>query len=109
MRRTTARLVELILSALFGALLFSSQVALAALPNIEIVSLLIIVWTRVFRTGAQKDIHEKDVEYLNRSRAAADYCAARLGWHSLECVQEGGMRSIEEIHNEIMETLKELF
>ena len=52
MRRTTARLVELILSALFGALLFSSQVALAALPNIEIVSLLIIVWTRVFRTGA---------------------------------------------------------
>ncbi|MBR6708443.1 MAG: hypothetical protein IKL84_02055 [Clostridia bacterium] len=52
MRRTTARLVELILSALFGALLFSSHVALAALPNIEIVSLLIIVWTRVFRTGA---------------------------------------------------------
>lgn len=58
---------------------------------------------------AKKDIHEKDVEYLNRSRAAADYCAARLGWHSLECVQEGGMRSIEEIHEEIMKTLEGLF
>lgn len=46
------RLVSLVLSAMFGALLFISQVVMAGLPNIELVSLLIIVWTRVFRSGA---------------------------------------------------------
>ncbi|MBE6576237.1 MAG: hypothetical protein E7654_08210 [Ruminococcaceae bacterium] len=46
------RLLTLVLGALFGALLHISQVVLAGLPNIELVSLLIIVWTRVFRWWA---------------------------------------------------------
>ena len=46
------RLVSLVLGAMFGAMLFISQVVMAGLPNIELVSLLIIVWTRVFRGGA---------------------------------------------------------
>ena len=46
------RLLTLVLGALFGALLHISQIVLAGLPNIELVSLLIIVWTRVFRWGA---------------------------------------------------------
>lgn len=46
------RLLTLVLGALFGALLHISQVILAGLPNIELVSLLVIVWTRVFRWGA---------------------------------------------------------
>ena len=43
--RTNLR--ELILYGLLGALLFGVQVALAALPNIELVSTLIIVYTLV--------------------------------------------------------------
>ncbi len=43
------RILRLVLGALFGALLFASQVALAPLPNIEVVTLFIIVWTRVVR------------------------------------------------------------
>lgn len=46
------RLLALVLGALFGALLHISQIVLAGLPNIELISLLIIVWTRVFRWGA---------------------------------------------------------
>lgn len=50
--RTYARTLYMVLGALFGALLFVSQIIAASLPNIELVSLLIIVWTRVYRFGA---------------------------------------------------------
>lgn len=50
----------------------------------------------------KKDIHEKNVAYLNRCRAAADYCAEKLGWKTIECAHDGEMRSIEDIRKEIM-------
>ena len=50
--RTYARTLYIVLGALFGALLFVSQIIAASLPNIELVSLFIIVWTRVYRYGA---------------------------------------------------------
>ena len=53
----------------------------------------------------KKDIHERDVAYLKRSRIAADYCAKKLGWITIECVNENGMRTIEEIAFEIAEKL----
>ena len=48
----SSRTLYIVLGALFGALLFVSQVIAASLPNIELVSLLILVWTRVYRYGA---------------------------------------------------------
>lgn len=51
---------------------------------------------------SKKDIHEGDIEYLRRSQKAAAYCAQKLGWKTVECVQDGKMRTIEDIHNEIM-------
>ena len=50
--RIAARIAYITLGAMLGALLLVSQLVLAGLPNIELVSLLIIVWTRVYRTGA---------------------------------------------------------
>ncbi len=50
---------------------------------------------------SKKDLHEKDLAYLARSRAAAEYCAAHLGWQTVACAKEGAMRSIEEIHAEL--------
>ena len=47
----------------------------------------------------KKDVHEKDVEYLNRR--AAEFCAAHLGWGSVRCDVGGQMRSIEEIGEEV--------
>ena len=51
---------------------------------------------------AKKDIHEANLEYLRRSRTAADYCAKALGWHTVECIEQDKMRSIEEIHSEVL-------
>ena len=51
-KKIAARIAYITLGAMLGALLFVAQIALAGLPNIEAVSLLIIVWTQVYRTGA---------------------------------------------------------
>ena len=47
-----AKLIEIILLTLFGVLMYISQVIMAPLPNIEIVSLLIIIITRKFGVKA---------------------------------------------------------
>ena len=50
----------------------------------------------------KKDIHEANAAFMARSRKAADYCAERYGWATVECCENGNMRSIEDIHREIM-------
>lgn len=50
---------------------------------------------------SKKDIHERDTEYLRRSRLSADYCAKELGWKIIECTSDGEMRSIDDIFTEI--------
>ena len=55
---------------------------------------------------AKKDIHEKDREYLARSRRAADYCAQRLGWHTLECAPQGRMLPPEAIAGQVRQILE---
>lgn len=50
---------------------------------------------------SKKDVHERDLEYLARSRRAAEYCAAHLGWHTVHCTQGEAMRTIEEIQAEV--------
>ena len=53
----------------------------------------------------KKDIHERDLDYLKRSRRAADYCAKKLGWVTVECIKNGAMRSIDEIAAEVVEKI----
>ena len=55
---------------------------------------------------SKKDIHEKDLEYLARSRAAAEYCAGAYGWKTVECVQNGQMQSVEAISEAVLQALK---
>lgn len=55
----------------------------------------------------KKDIHEKDVEYLARSQRAAKYCADKLGWARVACCQDNAMRSIEQIHLDVLRVVKE--
>ena len=50
---------------------------------------------------SKKDVHEKDVECLARSRNAAEFCAAHLGWETVHCTQGDAMRSIEDIQSEV--------
>ena len=51
---------------------------------------------------AKKDIHERDLAYLKHSREAAQYCAEKLGWLTVDCCRDGQMLPIEEIHKRIM-------
>ena len=54
---------------------------------------------------AKKDIHERNVQYLQRSAKAAAYCCRKLGWKKISCTAEGKMRTIEDISAEIRQTL----
>ena len=56
----------------------------------------------------KKDIHESNMDYLRRSRQAADYCCGKLNWRRVECARGGEMRSIEEIHKEIMDVIRSI-
>lgn len=56
---------------------------------------------------SKKDVHEKDTEYLQRSRRAAEYCAARLGWRTVECTRADGMRPIGSIADEVYELARQ--
>ena len=55
---------------------------------------------------AKKDIHEANLAYLKRSRQAADFCAKTLGWSVIECTDGSSMKSIDEIHKEILQTIQ---
>ena len=56
----------------------------------------------------KEDIHEKDHEYLERCRKAAEYCAEKLGWVTVECTDQGKMKRIDEIQRDIMEKAREI-
>ena len=55
---------------------------------------------------SKKDIHEKDVEYLNNCRKSALYSAEKLDWKVVKCSQNGNVRSIEDISYEIITILE---
>jgi len=52
-------------------------------------------------TNTHADIHEKDMDYLATCRAAGKAAAEFYGWTVIDCVKDGAMRSIEDIHEEI--------
>lgn len=53
-------------------------------------------------THTHADIHEVDEDYLRRCHAAARAAAAFYGWERVACVdEEGRLRSIEDLHEEI--------
>ena len=52
-------------------------------------------------TNTHADIHEQDLTYLATCRRTGKAAAEYYGWTVIECVQDGVMRSIESIHEEI--------
>ena len=50
----------------------------------------------------KKDIHEKNMEYLQHSRQAGQYCAQALGWKRVACTEGGRMRAKEDIHKDVL-------
>ena len=52
-------------------------------------------------TNTTADIHEQDNDYLATCRRTGRTAAKHYGWNVIQCVENGQMRSIEDIHNEI--------
>lgn len=52
-------------------------------------------------THTHADIHEQDMQYLATCRRTGKAAADYYGWTIVQCVRDGQMRSIEDIHEEI--------
>ena len=52
-------------------------------------------------TNTHADIHEQDMDYLATCRRTGKAAAEFYGWTVIQCVKDGAMRSIEDIHEEI--------
>lgn len=56
----------------------------------------------------KKDIHEKDVAFLNQCRSSAMYAAEKCGWKIIKCFDGEKPLSVEQIHQMIINKVKEL-
>lgn len=52
-------------------------------------------------TNTQADIHEQNMDYLRLCRTTGLHAAQYYGWTIIGCSENGKMRTIEDIHNEI--------
>ena len=57
---------------------------------------------------SKKDIHEKNLAFLLHCRECALFAAKKLGWKVLNCADGDTLRTIEDIHNEIINELEDL-
>lgn len=55
----------------------------------------------------QKDIHESNLNFLKNCKKAAEYVGGAQGWDKIECAENGVMRSVDDIHKDIVDVLKE--
>jgi len=58
-------------------------------------------------TNTSADIHEQDMQYLATCRECGRAAADFYGWHVIQCVRDGQMRTIEDIHQEIYSAVKQ--
>lgn len=60
-----------------------------------------------FTGKEEKDIHERDEDYLNISYKNAVDIAEKYNWIKINCIKLGKIKDINEIHEEIYKVLKE--
>lgn len=69
----------------------------------------ILISSRYNGDETKKDIHESDINYLNRCRRAALFTARYSGWDIVNCAKDGRPRAIDEISAEILAIVKTLY
>ena len=100
----------------FGSWLLDYEFSLLGLPSPDGVVYLCLppssssalVQKRCDDTGAVKDIHENNTKHLEDSYKAALYASDRYGWNRVDCVCDGKLRTIEDIHGQVAEIVKEI-
>ncbi len=66
-----------------------------------------LIFSRYAGDETKKDIHEKDFSYLLRCRESAVWACEHLLWTVIACSENGEMRTIEDISDEIFCKIKE--
>lgn len=61
-----------------------------------------------FSGGSEKDIHERNAEYLKVSYDNAVYVAEKFNWTRIKCVADGKIRTPQEIHEDIYRAVAEI-
>ena len=56
---------------------------------------------------SQKDVHERDIDYLNHCRDAAIYACEKLGWKRIVCAEGVEPKSVEKISDLVFQTVSE--
>jgi len=59
-------------------------------------------------THTTADIHERDEAYLRSCRESAAMVVDYGGWTRIDCARDGQVRSVDDIHREVMERLRDL-
>lgn len=53
----------------------------------------------------KKDLHEANLKFLKSCKEAADYVAEKQNWEKVYCFENGNIKSISQVHNEIVNVL----
>lgn len=96
--------------------LFDFEYRLMGLPRPDLVLYLDVpvdltaenMHRRELQTNAAADIHEKDSDYLRCCRQAASEAAELFGWKRIPCAENGNMRAIADIHQDVLRAVKEI-
>lgn len=59
-------------------------------------------------SSRQKDIHEKDTSYLHHCHRAYNEVAEKYGWVKISCAQQGNLRIVQDIHEDVYQAVKEI-
>ncbi len=59
-------------------------------------------------SSRQKDIHEKDTSYLHHCHRAYNEVAEKYGWVKISCAQHGNLRTVQDIHEDVYQAVKEI-
>lgn len=59
-----------------------------------------------FTHTKEKDIHERDEQHLKDSYNSAVSLVDKYNWKEIKCIENGKIRTIDEIHEEIWEEIK---
>ncbi|MBR3182454.1 MAG: hypothetical protein IKF56_07455 [Eggerthellaceae bacterium] len=97
----------------FSSWLFDHEFGKLALPKpnavvylrLDLATSQALLERRYGGDASRRDVHERDLGYLERSRQAAEWCAERFGWLTVECARDGKLRDRDDVHDEIVERL----
>ena len=77
--------------------------------NIDVETSLRQMKARQEKTNTHGDIHEMHEQYLANCISSGHMACDHFGWTNINCIQNGVMREIDDIHEDIYKKVIELF